>query len=382
MKRLIVVVLVLSVAGVAAALVIGSAQSPAIGAQVVNLQALKSAEGFAQVNRPPTLVWPLDHGAHPAYQTEWWYYTGNLDATDGRHFGFQLTFFRRALTPEAPRRESDWATNQIYFAHFALTDVKQQTHFVTERFSRGAAGLAGSTGSPFRVWIDDWQAAALNPEADRIQLRAMDSGQALTLTLTAEKPVVLHGNEGLSVKSEEAGNVSVYYSFTRLAIDGTLVVNNEALAVRGLAWMDHEYGTTMLGPEAVGWDWFSVQLSDEREVMLFQIRRKDGSTEPVSSGTLVEPDGQAKHLPFAAFQVKAGDHWTSPQSRATYPSRWSLSIPAEGIDLSLEPYVADQEMRVEITYWEGAVRVTGRSKGTPVMGNGYVEMTGYAAGSP
>jgi predicted secreted hydrolase len=189
---------------------------------------------------------------------------------------------------------------------------------------------------------------------------------------------VLHGEKGLSPKSDAPGNASYYYSFTRLATEGSIRLGNETLAVQGLSWMDHEFGTTMLGPDAVGWDWFSIQLEDGREVMLFQIRKKDGSIEPVSGGTLVEPDGSAKHLTSDQMRVRPTARWTSPQSQATYPSGWEISIPSAQIELTLKPYMSDQEMRVEIVYWEGAVEVSGRSNGAPVRGSGYVEMTGYA----
>ena len=359
---------------------VASLQPPTINADIVDLQSINDTAGFAKAEGPRPFTFPQDHGPHPEYQTEWWYYTGNLDTADGRHFGYQLTFFRRAITPTEQTRASDWATNQIYFAHFAITDVKRDEHFATERFSRGAAGLAGATGNPYRVWLENWQVESLSADGSRVQIRAEDSGHALDLTLSSEKPPVLHGDGGLSPKSAEFGNGSYYYSFTRLATEGALRANGETFAVKGFSWMDHEFGTTMLGEHAVGWDWFSIQLSDGREVMFFQIRQKDGSIEPMSGGTLIEKDGAARRLTREQVNIQVVETWKS-KSGGTYPSRWNVAIPSADIQLSLKPYIADQEMRVSIVYWEGAVQVSGRSNGAPVQGSGYVEMTGYSAPS-
>jgi len=381
MKRIIFILGALVALGVLAVALIRAQQPPAVSAEIVGLRSTDSTAGFARADRVRAFAFPLDHGPHSDFQTEWWYYTGNLDAADGRHFGYQLTFFRRAITPTATTRASDWATNQIYFAHFAVTDVRNNNHWATERFSRGAAGLAGASGAPYRVWLENWDASSLNADGSRVQLRADDTGHALALTLNAVKPLVLHGDRGLSQKASGVGNASYYYSFTRLATEGTLTVNGEQLAVSGNSWMDHEFSTTVLGENAVGWDWFSIQLSDQREVMFFQIRQKDGSIEPLSGGTLVEPDGSARALTREQVNIQVLDKWTSPTSGGKYPARWSVAIPSAGVQLTLKPCVADQEMRVSIVYWEGAVEMTGTSNSAPVKGNGYVEMTGYAGGS-
>jgi predicted secreted hydrolase len=380
MKRIAVIIAVL-VGGVLSVALFRAQQPPMVSAEVVGLRATDNTAGLARADHVRTFSFPLDHGPHPDFQTEWWYYTGNLDAADGRHFGYQLTFFRRAITPMETTRASDWATNQIYLAHFAITDVKNNNHWATERFSRGAAGLAGASGDPYHVWLENWNVSALNADGSNVQLRAEDSGHAVTLTLKSEKPLVLHGDKGLSQKSSGVGNASYYYSFTRLATEGTITVNGETFPVQGLSWMDHEFSTTVLGENAVGWDWFSIQLSDQREVMYFQIRQKDGRIEPLSGGTLVMPDGSPRALTRDQVNVQVLDTWTSPQSGGVYPARWRVSIPSAAIQLTLTPYVADQEMRVSIVYWEGAVQITGNSNGAPVTGSGYVEMTGYAAGS-
>ncbi len=353
-----------------------------VSAEVTALQRADDTGGYARATAPRPFVFPADHGPHPDYQTEWWYYTGNLDTADGRHFGYQLTFFRRAITPTMETRASDWATNQIYFAHFALTDVSANRHTASERFSRGAAGLAGAQSAPFRVWLENWSVESLNADGSTVRLRASDTpfGQgemALDLTLASAKPPALHGDAGLSRKSAQAGNASYYFSYTRLATEGALTVDGRRVNVSGQSWMDHEFSTTVLGPDAVGWDWFSLQLNDGRELMLFQIRQKDGSIEALSSGTLVARDGSTRHLTKDQFRVDVGAHWKSPRTGGNYPARWALSVPSEGLTLDVVPFVADQEMDISFKYWEGAVRFEGQAGGAPVTGVGYVELTGY-----
>ena len=378
MKRITLIVVLLVIVAIIGFQVITSQQPSPISASVVGLQANDSMAGYARATQPREFKFPDDHGSHPEYQTEWWYYTGNLDSADGRHFGYQLTFFRRAITPTVTSRASDWATNQIYFAHFAVTDVKNNSHSSTERFSRGAAGLAGATGTPYHVWIENWSVTSLNADGSNVQLQAEDNGRAINLTLKSVKPVVLQGDRGLSQKSSEPGNASYYYSFTRLNTEGTITIDGKTLSVIGNSWMDHEWSTAVLGPNAVGWDWFSIQLSDNRELMLFQIRQKDGSVEPLSSGTLVEPDGSTRHLTHDQFKIDVKSTWKSNFTGATYPSAWNVAIPSANIQLALKPYVADQEMHVSIVYWEGAVSISGQSNSGTVNGSGFVEMTGYA----
>lgn len=382
-------------------------QQPTLPAtEIVALQSAQGAAGFARVTEPRAqtsglMQFPRDHGAHLDYQTEWWYYTGNLQAADGRRFGYQLTFFRRGITPgkgsEPPCRgtpgcapSSDWRTNQIFFAHFAITDAGRNEHNESEIFSRGAAGLAGAVPndaepSPFHVWIENWAARSRNADASQVQLTADDGERALALTLDAVKPPVVHGKNGISQKSDTPGNASYYVSFTRMTTQGTLRVDGETVPVTGTSWFDHEWGTTGLGANAAGWDWFSIQLDDNRtepdrlsELMFFQIRNKDGSIEPLSSGTLVKADGSAVYLARADVEINVLERWTSRASGGSYPSRWRLTSERGNFDLTLTPLIADQEMRVSFTYWEGAVNVTGTSNGKPVRGQGYVEMTGYA----
>ncbi len=347
-------------------------------APAIRLAPTGEAPAFARVLEPRAFRFPQDHGPHPDFQTEWWYYIGNLQDAAGERFGFQLTFFRRALRPGSLNRPSGLAASQIYFAHFALTDVARQEHSSFERFSRGAGGLAGARGDPFSVWLEDWSVEALDALGERVRLRAQEGDFSLDLVLQAGKPLVAHGEAGLSRKSEEPGNASYYLSFTRMDAAGSLLVEGEKVEVTGQAWFDHEWSTSALGEQAVGWDWFGLQLDDGREIMLARIRRADGSLEPVSGGTLVEQDGSLIALSLDDVMFTPLGTWTSLRSGATYPLRWRVEIPAYGVDLTVEPLLEDQEMEVSVVYWEGAVEVKGESAGLPVGGQGYIELTGYA----
>lgn len=328
--------------------------------------------GFARAIEPRPFVFPRDHGPHPEYAIEWWYYTGNLRSVEGRRFGFQLTIFRTGLMPGDPQRPSAWASNSVYMAHFALSDITGGTFHAFERFSRGAAGLAGAQSEPFRVWLEDWVAEGQGPDGMPMRLYAAEGDVAIDLTLAAGKPPVLQGDRGLSQKSADVGNASYYYSFTRLPVSGAVRVGGMTHQVRGLGWMDREWSTSALGENQVGWDWFALHLDDGRDLMFYRLRLRDGSIDPSSKGVLVSADGAARRLSVNDVALEPLDEWTSPRSGATYPARWRLRVPAEAIDLTLTPLLADQELPVTVVYWEGAVSISGSASGS-----GYVEMTGY-----
>jgi predicted secreted hydrolase len=370
-----VLIVALLVTGVAGFWWLTRAPAPA---SPLNIGVPGDTAGFARALSPRAFTFPADHGPHTDFQTEWWYYTGNLTTEAGERYGYQLTFFRRGLSPSSLPRTSDLATNQIYFAHFAVTDGPANTHTAAERFSRGAGGLAGASGEPYRVWLEDWRVESLTADGSSVHLVARDGDQAIDLTLRAVKPIVAHGDHGLSAKSQAPGNASYYLSYTRLATTGSLTRSNaQVVAVSGESWFDHEWSTSALGPGSVGWDWFSIQLSDGRELMFFQIRRDDGTLEPASGGTLVALDGTPQRLDVGDVQIDVQSTWRSPATGGVYPARWRLRVPSAQIDIELIPIVADQEMRVSFVYWEGAVQITGASQGTAVVGQGFVEMTGY-----
>jgi predicted secreted hydrolase len=336
--------------------------------------------GFARALAPRPFSFPVDHGPHPDFRTEWWYYTGNVETAAGRHFGFQLTFFRTALAPPgagADDRASAWSTRQLYLAHFALTDTAGRRFHAAGRLDRQALELAGARAAPFRVWLGDWSAESEAADGLPVRLRAAEGDVAIDLMLAALKPVVLQGARGLSRKGPEPGNASYYYSVSRMSARGTVRIAGESLPVSGLAWMDREWSTSALGPDLVGWDWVALQLDDGREVMVYRLRRRDGSADVQSAGSLIAADGTARGLAAGDVTLDPLDHWTSPRSRVRYPSRWRLAVPEAGLTLEIAPRLADQELIVGTRYWEGAVRVEGAAAGRPIAGRGYVELVGY-----
>ena len=337
-----------------------------------------TTEGYARAIEPRLFAFPDDHGPHPDYRTEWWYYTGNLATAEGRRFGFQLTFFRIAQAPSAAPRASAWAASQVYMAHLAVTDVAGGRFHPATRLVRGALDLAGATARPFRVWTEDWSVEGEGESALPMRLRAAEGNVAIDLVLEAGKPLVLHGERGLSRKGPDEGDASYYYSFTRMPARGTVGIGAERFAVTGSAWMDREWSTSALGAEQVGWDWFALQLADGRDLMVYRLRRRDGSIDPFSAGTIVGADGLARPLYAAEVRVEPLAWWTSPRGGTRYPARWRLTIPREALILEVAPLVADQEFAEPVRYWEGAVRAQGQAGGRPVEGLGYVELVGYA----
>ena len=346
-----------------------------------NLAALPLAgSGFSRAAEPRAFTFPSDHGPHNDFQTEWWYYTGSLRTADGRAFGYQLTFFRRALLGpgQALPRLSAWAADQVYMAHLALSDVSGGHFQSYERFSRAAAGLAGAQGQPlFQVWLEDWSVTQL--DANQYRLRARQAGLELDLNLKDTKGPVLQGDRGLSQKGPEPGSASYYISLTHLETTGSLALGGQAFPVSGLSWMDHEFSTSALGADYVGWDWFALQLSDGSELMLFTLRSAAGKPAvPFASGTLVAADGTARTITGADFQITATAEWRSPASGARYPAAWQIRIPSADLQMSVQPLLPDQENRLSFTYWEGAVQIRGSRGGQALTGAGYVELTGYA----
>jgi predicted secreted hydrolase len=330
--------------------------------------------GFARALTPRPMSFPEDHGPHPDFRMEWWYYTGNLKTSAGRHVGFQLTFFRVALSPTEESRSSAWATRQLYIAHFAVTDTAGGRFHAASRTSRAALGLAGAESAPFRVWVESWSAEG---EGGATRLRAQEGDIAIDLTVSPAKPVVLQGDRGLSPKGPEPGNAAFYYSLTRMPTQGTVRLGAETLEVSGEAWMDREWSTSALGAAVEGWDWFAVQLDDGRELMVYLLRRRDGTVDPFSAGTLVAADGSGRRLEAGDVRIETLGHWTSQRSGVRYPARWRLSVPSAELSLEIEPRLADQELMVGTRYWEGAVGVVGSSAGRGVAGQGYVELVGY-----
>ena len=353
------------------------AASQAVRADVIGMPVVTG--DFQRAEGPRDFSFPLDHGPHPDFQTEWWYYTGNLRTEDGRPLGYQLTFFRRAIVSPAERapRPSTWATEQVYMAHFAVSEIDRNQFRYSERLERGAAGLAGARGEPlYSVWLADWSVEQVS--TNQYHLQAAQEGVTLDLWLNDYQGPVLQGEQGYSAKGPEPGNASYYVSQPRLETSGTVTLEGQSQRVDGLSWMDHEFSTSALAPDQVGWDWFALQLEDGSALMVYTLQRSDGRLDSYSQGTVIYADGRTRRLTQEDFQVEVTRQWRSPHSGGVYPAGWVVQVPSEGLTLRIRPRVADQELNASFIYWEGAVSVEGSRDGEVVSGAGYVELTGYA----
>ncbi len=322
---------------------------------------------------------PRDHFDHPDYQTEWWYYTGNLKAADGHRFGFELTFFRQAVSRDHPKA-TDWDIQDVYLAHLALSDLDGGRFYHTQRLNRAGPGLAGASEQLAKVWNGNWQVQWTNNEQ---RLQAITDNFALYFIMSSRKPPVIHGKNGVSQKSAGAGQASHYISFTRLLTNGTIELNEKTYQVKGTAWMDHEFFTHQGGARQSGWDWLSVQFDDNTELMLYRFRHEDSSVDPYSAGTYVSADGRSTFLSFSDFSMHLGGQtYTSADSHAVYPTAWRVNVPSLGMDLQITTPLPSQELVTPgnsiLSYWEGAIAINGTRKGVPATGVGYLEMTGYA----
>jgi predicted secreted hydrolase len=320
---------------------------------------------------------PRDHGSHPEFRTEWWYYTGHLRTGSGRRYGFELTFFRVGVARPEQAAETEWEIRDIMPAHFAITDVAARDFRYYEKLNRASVFTAGAEEGRLGVFNEAWRAIT-NPDGSW-RIIAREGSDSIDLTLRSRKPPAIHGTNGVSVKAEGVGYASHYYSMTRLEATGT--VNGQK--ARGQAWMDHEFGSSALRENQTGWDWFSIQLDNDTEIMLYVIRRTDGTPDTTSSGSIIASDGRVIPVRREQMRITALATWKSPSSGATYPVRWRIEIPPFNVSLLVEPLMRNQELNTRgstgVTYWEGAVDVTGSFGGIPVRGEGYVELTGYDA---
>jgi predicted secreted hydrolase len=405
------------VAIVAAALCGGAASAavPDAALDVLRPDVQGQAE-FAIAAAPRAFEFPQDHGPHPDFRQEWWYLTGNLTATDGERFGFELTIFRVALAPAGDTRStvatldgagarnasssrgvgsrsaaatldgaspaehpsaapaaSPWRTRQVYVGHFAVTDVARHTFRFTQRYERDALGLAGAVADPFRVWLDDWQIGG----SPHWSVHAQQKDYELQLEVQSLAAPILNGEHGLSVKASDPGAASYYYSIPRVSVRGQLIRDRAPIDVSGLAWLDREWGSGSLGASESGWDWFALQLDDGSALMFYALRDKDGARDLHSAGTWVDRDGQTRSLASKDVEITVGGHWDSPRG-GRYPSRWHVRVPSLALEADVQPVLANQELGTSPRYWEGAVDVKASRSGSSVAGRGYVELVGYA----
>jgi predicted secreted hydrolase len=347
--------------------VTGSLENSAVGA-------------FAAALEPRAFEFPRDHGPHPAFRQEWWYFTGNLAAPSGERFGFELTFFRVALVPPADRRveASAWRAREIYVAHFAVTDVARKRFRFQQKLARAALGLAGAQSAPLHVWLDGWSLQeSATGNSRQWKLHAAQPGYAIDLALELQSAPVLNGAAGLSRKSEQPADATYYYSVPRVAVTGRLMRDGKPLELHGLAWLDREWGSGGLGPRQAGWDWFGLQMEDGSALMFYALRGKDGARDVHSAGTFIAADGSTRALSNTEVSIAVGDSWRN-RSGERYPAAWRIRVPALALDLSVHPALADQELRTTPPYWEGAVDVSGERGGEILRGRGYVELVGYA----
>jgi predicted secreted hydrolase len=340
------------------------------------------ADGFSLARPGYAWKFPSDHGNHPSYRTEWWYYTGHLKTPDGKRYGFELAFFRQALSRQVDNLSS-FTPRDLYFAHFALSDLTAKQFWFAEKLNRPGPGLAGAKSGGVEVWNENWRAFH---EAPGHHLIAEEGSHSIDLKLASPFPPTLEAKGGYSVKGAGLGNASLYYSFPLMTVTGNLGINGKTQPVVGQAWMDHEFFSGDLSPEETGWDWFGLQLSDGTELMLYRLRLKAGGLSPVSSGTFIDRAGKAVHLQAADFRAQALESWKSPQTGVVYPTRWLVQIPKLQLSFEVGADFHGQELdtaaSTRILYWEGSVSLTGNRGLKPIKGEGYMELTGYDGKGP
>jgi predicted secreted hydrolase len=326
-------------------------------------------------------LFPRDHGAHPNFKTEWWYFTGNLQDEHQRKFGYQLTLFRQGIQFTPAQTSSQWAVRDIYFGHFTISDLDAGQFHVAERVSRGALGEAKAATGGMDVALGPW---TIRQEGapEQYHLVAQQPGFGIDFEEHPLKPLILEGVGGLSRKADGVGEASYYYSYPRLATSGQLRVADKTYTVSGLSWFDHEFSTSSLGKDQVGWDWFCIQLDNQEEIMLYAMRDKSGAMDPVSEGTWVKADGTTERLLPGSFSIEKLGTWTSPKSHAVYPAGWHILVLGHQADVTVTPSMADQELDLTkmgaLDYWEGACAIKGSVNGAQVTGVGYTELTGYS----
>jgi predicted secreted hydrolase len=323
-------------------------------------------------SRPVNL--PNDDAAHYTSQTEWWYYTGHLQAEDGTEYGFEVTFFKRLTSEDrAPgcflNVPGHWIKEVGMLGHFAVTDLEQKKFHAAQIHNLAKRWKADP--DRYHVYINGWSVEAKDGAH---HLKAAMSKYSVDLKLTPTKPPALNGPNGIL---EKGVNANYYYSYTNIKVEGTIKANGIIKSVKGKAWMDHEFGPMGLLNSQVGWDWYSIQLDNNTELMLYMVKHNE-SVVAQSGGTYVFADGKTRWLKLTDIEIKATDTWMSPKTKAVYPAGWVITVIPLNLRLLVKPIMAEQELTLKpVTYWEGAATVTGTSSGKPVSGKGYVELVGY-----
>lgn len=352
-------------------------QSPSEDAGMSLSEALGGLDtaGYERAEEVRQFVFPQDHGSHEGFRNEWWYVTGNVKDADGHRFGFQVTFFRISTAPQdGVGAVTVWDSNQLWMVHVAVSDIDGGQHYHDRRLVRQAAGLAGQQFNPFRIWAEDW---SIEGRSDGAFPWTIDLGNKefhLQLTVSPLKPHMLQGDRGLSQKGKELGNASYYYSFPRLGVAGSIRVNGKKSVVDGLGWLDREWSTSALDDDQVGWDWFSLQFNDHRDLMFYRLRTNDGGVSATTEGSVSDSKGIKLRLASADVDLQALRHWTSASGRR-YPVEWRMKV--EGMKtFVVEALLDSQEMSGPVVYWEGAVSIRDEET-SEHLGYGYLEMTGY-----
>ena len=347
---------------------------------VLAAPARSDVDQFVRADQPREWSFPRDHGSHPEYGTEWWYFTGSLQDVDGHRLGFELTFFRVGLRPDvaspAGTSASPWRARDLIVAHMAVTDVQNDDFYIHERVQRAAAGLAGADTKTMNVWAGDWYARM---EGDQMVLAASSDDARFELTLTPTKGPILHGDGGLSIKNSQGDQASHYYSMPRLTTEGSMWVEGRHVPVTGTTWMDHEFFTGSTPAEGLGWDWFSCRLEDGRDLMLYVVRHPDGSD--YRFGTMIDEAGRSHSLNLTGMTATPTKSWKSPNTDTVYPVAWNIHLPQENAQIEVRALLPQQEIvatsTVGFAYWEGLSAYSGTFRGEEVRGDGYVELTGY-----
>ncbi len=317
------------------------------------------------LDAPVPIEFPRDDGGHDT-SIEWWYFTGNIQTEVSERLGFEFVIFR--ARPGGA---------EGYVSHFAVTSPDREDFAYDQRIV-GAEGVAGDAAA-LDLNLQGW---TMRGENGNFTLQADMPGYAINLNLATQKPAALHDGDGYIDYGN--GTASYYYTWTRLKVSGTVAINDVEQRVFGEAWMDHQWGDFATYQEG-GWDWFSIQLANNNDLMLYVVRGPNGEFLRVD-GTLVDPAGNATYLGADDFTITPTGAWTSPATSTTYPSGWQIEVPSANIALTVAPILEEQELDTRRTtgviYWEGAVDVSGSQAGTDVTGHGYVELTGYAPFEP